>query len=406
MERRVYTVSELTAYLQGRIESDPVLQGLWLEGEISNFTHHSSGHMYFTLKDGGARLRCVMFRSSNARLRFRPHDGMAVTARGSVTVYPKNGDYQLYVDAMEPSGMGSLFVAFEQLKARLESEGLFDQGRKKPIPPMPSCVAVVTSPTGAAVRDIVKVLRRRRGDLDILLIPAQVQGDEAPAGIIRSLALVRRLPRVDVVIVGRGGGSIEELWAFNDEGVARAIAACPVPVISAVGHETDFTIADFVADLRAPTPSAAAEMATADGAHFCQLFNTMVRRMSTSLRQTISTHRKHLARLSGSPALTRPAKRLSLHRQEVDALAARLARSMHEGTALRRHRLAASAGRLQALSPLSTLSRGYSICTTGQGILVRKASQVAPGGRVNVLLHQGSLDCLVERVEEGEKHEP
>lgn len=405
MERRVYTVSELTAYMQGRIENDPVLQGLWLEGEISNFTHHSSGHMYFTLKDAGARLRCVMFRSSNMRLGFHPGDGMAVLARGSITIYPKNGEYQLYVDALEPSGIGSLFLAFEQLKTKLESEGLFDKARKREIPVMPGCVALITSPTGAAVRDMIKVLRRRRNDLDIILIPAQVQGDEAPGSIIRSLALLQRLPQVEVAIVGRGGGSIEELWAFNDEQVARSIASSPVPVISAVGHETDFTIADFVADLRAPTPSAAAEMATEDGTHFCQMFNTLVRRMNLAVTRTITAHRKHLDRLGASPALVRPQKRLALYRQEVDALGARLARSAQEGVSAWRHRLAAATGRLHALSPLSTLSRGYSISTTQQGAVVRRASQLSPGQRIHVQLHEGRLGCLVERVEEGESNE-
>lgn len=400
MERRVFSISELTGYLQARLEGDPVLQGVWVEGEISNFTHHSSGHMYFTLKDSGARLRSVMFRGSNTRLRFRPTEGMAVMAYGSITLYPKNGDYQLYVDAMEPAGMGSLFVAFEQLKERLGREGLFDTASKRPIPAMPRNIALITSPTGAAVRDMIKVLRRRRRDIDILVIPAQVQGEEAPSSLIRAIGQLELL-EIDVAIVGRGGGSIEELWAFNDEGVARAIAASPVPIISAVGHETDFTIADMAADLRAPTPSAGAELATADGAQFCRTLDGLAHRMGLALRRTIASHRRHLLSLSASVALQRPDRRLALRRQELDGLNIRLERAMRATLTQKRHNLGAAAGRLDALSPLSTLNRGYSICTGPEGRVIRRADEAPLGTRVIVRLAAGHLGCVVDETSGG-----
>lgn len=396
MERRVFTVSELTLYLQARLEGDPALQGMWVEGEVSNFTHHSSGHMYFTLKDSEARIRCVMFRGQNVRLRFRPGDGMSVMAHGAITVYARNGDYQLYVDAMEPSGLGSLFLAFEQLKQKLEHEGLFDPGRKRPIPVMPSTVALITSPTGAAVRDMIKVLRRRRRDLHILIIPARVQGDDAPPSIVSAIQTLKRLSRVDVAIVGRGGGSIEELWAFNDERVARAIAGSPVPVISAVGHETDFTIADFVADLRAPTPSAAAELATADGTQYCRALDSLSNRMAAALKRSLALRRQQIERLMATPAFSRIDRRLALRRQEADLLFDRLQRAMCTTVTHRRHQLAGLMGRLDALSPLATLSRGYSVCLAEDGRVIRKASQAGQGDRVSVVLSSGRLECRVE----------
>ena len=259
-----YSVTELTRYLASLITGDPVLQGVWVRGEISNFTRHTSGHMYFTLKDDAARIRAVMFRGQNRTLRFTPENGMLVLAFGSVGVYERNGDYQIYVEMLEPVGQGSLNLAFEQLKEKLGKEGLFAPERKRPLPRLPQKVALITSPTGAAVRDLINILRRRRPNLDILLIPALVQGEEAPESLVAALGTAGQISDLDLVIIGRGGGSLEELWAFNDERVARAIAASSHPVISAVGHETDFTIADFVADLRAPTPSAAAELAVPD----------------------------------------------------------------------------------------------------------------------------------------------
>lgn len=396
MERRVFTVSELTLYLQARLEGDPVLQGMWVEGEISNFTHHSSGHMYFTLKDNEARIRCVMFRGQNSRLRFKPGDGMSVMAHGAITVYVRNGDYQLYVDVLEPSGLGSLFLAFEQLKQRLEREGLFDPGRKRPLPAMPGTVALITSPTGAAVRDMIKVLRRRRRDLHILIIPARVQGDDAPSSLVSAIQTLNSLPEVDVAIVGRGGGSIEELWAFNDEGVARAIAKSPVPVISAVGHETDFTVADFVADLRAPTPSAAAELATADGAQYCRALDSLSGRMAVALKRSLAQRRQNLERLTTAPGFSRIDRRLALRRQETDLLFDRLQRAMCTTVTHRRHQLGGLTGRLDALSPLATLSRGYSVCLAEDGRVIRRASQAGRGDRVSVLLSSGRLECRVE----------
>ena len=259
-EPQIYSVRELTAMVKERLTSDPRLAGVAVLGEISNFKHHSSGHMYFTLKDEHSRLRCVMFRRENMRLRFRPADGQAVIAKGDVSVYEAAGDYQLYVREMVPAGHGELALAFEQLKQKLAAEGLFDEERKRPLPVLPRRIGVVTSPEGAALRDIISVTRRRFPNMPILLAPAVVQGEEGPDSVVRAIRLMNEHGGVDVLIVGRGGGSLEDLWTFNDERVARAIAASRSPVIAAVGHETDFTIADFVADKRAPTPSAAAEM--------------------------------------------------------------------------------------------------------------------------------------------------
>jgi Exodeoxyribonuclease VII large subunit (EC 3.1.11.6) len=297
----IYSVSDVNRRIKQVIEGDEFLSGIWVRGEISNFTYHTSGHMYFSLKDASARLRCVMFRGNNMRLKFMPADGMLVFAYGAVGVYEKAGDVQLYVEDMMPAGTGSLYLAFLQLRDRLAAEGLLDAARKRPLPRFPSVVGVVTSPTGAAVRDIITVISRRAPGTTILVVPAQVQGDEAPESIVKALDLVNRASAlIDVVIVGRGGGSIEDLWAFNDERVARAIAGCKVPVISAVGHETDFTIADFVADRRAPTPSAAAEMAVPDMAETRQAFLQLSLRLEAAAKAEVRRHRERLERVARS----------------------------------------------------------------------------------------------------------
>jgi exodeoxyribonuclease VII large subunit len=399
LPRQILSVGELTIYLQSKLETDPTLQGIWVEGELSNFMRHSSGHMYFTIKDSTARLKCVMFKGHNLRLRFRPTDGMAVMAHGSITIYPKSGEYQLYIDAMEPSGLGSLFLAYEQLKEKLTVEGLFDNSRKRPIPEMPAKVALITSPTGAAVRDMIKVLRRRRTDVDIIIIPAQVQG----AGAAESLAkAVRLLGMVgaDSAIIGRGGGSIEELWAFNEEVLVREVASAPIPIISAVGHETDFTLTDLAADLRAPTPSAAAELATADGAQFCRHLLQLDNRMTRTLAKRIEQMRREVQRLETSAVLSRPERFLGGRRQEIDQLSVRMGRAMLIALENRKSQFNGAIGRLEALSPLGTLRRGYSICLNQQEQLVRKASEVHRGDAVKVILASGRLACLVEEVED------
>ena len=293
-ERPVLTVSELTQAVKETLELDARFQNILVRGEISNFKHHTSGHMYFTLKDEKSRLKCVMFRSHNARLRFRPEDGLKVIAGGRLGVYEVAGEYQLYVEELYPEGLGALHLAFEQLKAKLQAEGLFDPARKRPLPGLPRTVGIVTSPTGAAIRDMVSVLRRRFPNVNILLAPAIVQGDAGPPSVIRALELLNWRDDVDVIIVGRGGGSLEELWTFNDEGVARAIAASRIPVISAVGHETDFTIADFVADRRAPTPSAAAEIAVPERAKLLQDVRDQEERLRLAIQKRIRQLRESL----------------------------------------------------------------------------------------------------------------
>jgi len=401
---KIYTVNQLTGYIKGLVESDPVLRQVWVQGEISNYTRHSSGHMYFTVKDEQARLRCVMFRTENRRLQFQPADGMAVIVSGRIAVYPKNGEYQLYVGQMEVAGMGSLYLAYEELKKRLAREGLFDRARKKSLPGFPRKIGVITSPTGAAVRDVIRVIRRRCPGVDLLVIPAQVQGDLAPKSLCDALRLAGSLPALDLLIIGRGGGSIEELWAFNHEEVARAVADCPLPVISAVGHETDFTITDLAADLRAPTPSGAAEMAVPE---FRELRRRLLlideRLQAAALR--VMERKKNLLEVSGKhPVLLEPQRWLDEKRQRVDEIWEYLARITQNRLEKTRADLNRNLATLDALSPLATLRRGYSICRkTVDGSVVREAGEVSPGEKVRVLLNRGELFCAVEENGKEEK---
>jgi len=401
-ERPVLTVSELTQAVKETLELDARFQNILVRGEISNFKHHTSGHMYFTLKDEKSRLKCVMFRSHNARLRFRPEDGLKVIAGGRLGVYEVAGEYQLYVEELYPEGLGALHLAFEQLKAKLQAEGLFDPARKRPLPGLPRTVGIVTSPTGAAIRDMVSVLRRRFPNVNILLAPAIVQGDAGPPSVIRALELLNWRDDVDVIIVGRGGGSLEELWTFNDEGVARAIAASRIPVISAVGHETDFTIADFVADRRAPTPSAAAEIAVPERAKLLQDVRDQEERLRLAIQKRIRQLRESLGYLTRSTALTRPLDRIHQLRQVLDELVYRAEATFRHGLESRRRRLEALAGKLDGLSPLGTLARGYAICrVAATGQVVTRASQVRPGERLKVRLKEGELLCKALGAENG-----
>ncbi len=399
----VYSVSDVNRYIKHVIEGDEALSGLWVRGEISNFTRHSSGHMYFSLKDAQARLKCVMFRGNNLRLRFVPADGMLVFVYGSVGMYEKGGDVQLYAEDMMPAGAGSLYLAFLQLREKLAAEGLFDAARKRALPGFPSVVAVVTSPTGAAVRDIINVISRRSPGTTILVVPAQVQGDEAPESIVRALGLVNRAGAlVDVVIVGRGGGSIEDLWAFNDERVARAIAACKVPVISAVGHETDFTIADFVADRRAPTPSAAAELAVPDMAETRRAILQLSLRLESAARAEVRRHGEQLERVARSHVFRFPQEITREHRQRLADAYQRMSTVMTDRLSEKREAFGALAARLDVLSPLGTLARGYGIVRTLPGRrIVRSVRMVAPGDNIEVVLPDGGCECVVTTVEEG-----
>lgn len=398
----IHSVSEVNRHIKEIIESDGALSGIWVRGEISNFTLHSCGHMYFSLKDEYARLRCVMFRGHNFRLRFQPADGMLVFVYGAVGVYEKSGDVQLYVEDMMPAGTGSLYLAFLQLRDRLMQEGLLDPARKRELPRFPSVVAVVTSPTGAAVRDVITVISRRAPGTTILVVPAQVQGDEAPASIVKALDLVNRAGFIDVVIVGRGGGSIEELWAFNDERVARAIAACKVPVISAVGHETDFTIADFVADRRAPTPSAAAEMATPDMADVRRGILHLTLRLESAARAGLKASRDRFQLVARSHVLRFPLEMTREYRQRLGEAYQRMSACILRSLQEKRESFGVLAAGLGALSPLGTLARGYGIVRRlPDRRVVRSVTGVVPGTDVEVVLADGSLECWVRAVKEG-----
>lgn len=398
---QIISIKELTARIKERLETDFLLNNVWLKGEVSNFKHHSSGHMYFTLKDNSAAIKCVMFRSRNQSLIFRPQAGMSVIARGNVTVYERDGQYQLYVDEMQPHGFGSLHLAFLQLKEKLEREGFFHPSRKKPLPGFPRKIGVVTSPTGAAVRDVINVLTRRYPQVHIIIVPVAVQGDAAPRQISDGIRNANLLPEIDVLIVGRGGGSIEELWAFNTEEVARAIFESALPIISAVGHETDFTIADFVADLRAPTPSAAAEMVVPDRREVQKYIDSLSARLTIGTRKYFSFLREKVKRAEESTVIKRPKDNLHRKMQDLDKLHRRLAQSIELQLDRKRSSMALQAAHLDNLSPLATLKRGYGICLGVDGRTLRTSGMVKKGEEINVILSDGTIDCTVTKIKEG-----
>lgn len=442
----VLSVKELTRYIKGRLENDPKLGDVWVRGEISNLTRHASGHMYFTLKDADSRVKAIMFASYNQRLPFIPKDGTKVIARGNISVYERDGQYQFYATHMQPDGIGSLYLAFEQLKKKLEGEGLFAPHAKKPIPRFPKAVGVITSPTGAAIRDIITTMQRRFKGVPILLYPVLVQGTQAAPSIVRAIEVMNERREVDVLIVGRGGGSLEELWAFNEEAVARAIYASDIPIISAVGHETDFTIADFVADLRAATPTAAAELAVPHHLELKQQIAYETQRLYRGLLARLQEKKERLDRLKRSPFLTNPRKQLLQPAERLDRLTEQLRYRMGERLAAARQRQlrleqtmaafnpkeqavfakrrAAAASRqlliamqsltkgkravldgrlrqLDALSPLKVMQRGYSLVyNEKQNKLIKSIGQVQPGDLVKVRLADGRLDCHVWAMEE------
>ncbi len=391
----VLSVSQLNRYVKSIIEQDYNLQTVFVQGEISNFTnHYRTGHYYMTIKDEYSSIRAVMFKSANSRLRFMPENSMNVIIKGRVSVFERDGQYQLYIDDMQPDGAGALSLAFEQLKNKLAAEGLFDESRKRPIPRFPERVGVVTSPTGAAIRDIINVISRRFPAAELILCPVQVQGASAAGQIKAAIELFNAKKAADVLIVGRGGGSAEELWAFNEEPVARAVAASEIPVISAVGHETDFTICDFAADLRAPTPSAAAEIAVPDITALGELLGSFSRRMNSVVGGTL-THEK--ARLEARAQLL---KRLS-PRNYIDDLAARcggagvrIDSAVRHSMEVRRGEIAALCARLDALSPLRVIARGYAVASSG-GKVLTSPSQVEVGDTIDLRLAGGELKCEV-----------
>ncbi len=393
------SVTQLNEFIKNLIDNTAQLNHVYVKGEISNFkNHYGTGHFYFTLKDDGGLIRAVMFRSSASKLKFMPENGMRVVVHGRVSAFVRDGQYQLYADSMEPDGVGALYIAYEQLKKRLESEGLFDPARKKPLPKIPTRVGIITSATGAAVRDMIHVAGRRFPFAKLILYPSLVQGPGAAAQLIEGVQYFNRTASVDVIILGRGGGSIEDLWAFNDEALARTVAASRIPVISAVGHETDFTICDFVADRRAPTPSAAAEIALPETAELKRKINNIISREYAVLTQIIARRREHLTRLAQSRGLSSPMNVIDDKRMNVAALTERLALSQNNTLAIRQAQLKAIAGKMEALNPLAVLSRGYSAVYGEDGTIIKHTEQLNPGASVTFRLSDGEADAQIREV--------
>jgi exodeoxyribonuclease VII large subunit len=397
--RQYFSVTQLNEYVRMLLDGNAVLSDMWIKGEISNFTNHRTGHMYFSVKDAGVTVRVVMFKAHAARLKFEPRDGMKVLLHGRVSAYVPGGQYQFYADCMEADGLGSLYLAFEQCKARLEAEGLFDPARKKPIPKLPRRVGIITSPTGAAIRDIINVTGRRYPQGELLIFPSLVQGEQAPAYLAGGIRYFNRARNVDVIIIGRGGGSIEDLWAFNDERLAREIAACEIPVISAVGHETDFTICDFVADLRAPTPSAAAELVFPDRLALKAELDARLARIGALTLSGVQARRRQLQTLAASRAMRSPATVLAEKQMRVDELWVRLQNAGGQMLARKKQTLGASVGKLEALSPLAVLQRGYAVAADGAGEVATSASAFKVGQPMTVRFADGAVNATVDSIE-------
>ena len=401
MDEMVFTVSQLNTHVKMLLEADPFLNRIAVRGELSNYKIYPSGHHYFTLKDAESSLKCVMFKSAAVKLRFRPESGMMVTVSGRVSVYPRDGAYQLYANSMMPEGAGDLQMAFEQLKAKLSAEGMFDPAYKKPLPAFPKKVAVITSGAGAAVHDIIRVMGRRWPMTEIVLLPVRVQGVEAPPEIVGAIRYANRYRVADLIITGRGGGSLEDLWAFNDERVARAIFESEIPVISAVGHEPDVTISDYVADRRAATPSNAAELAVPDQMEIREALQSRDIRMAQALRKKLELLSRRLEELAKRPALTDPEVYLGAKRMALDHARERLGSAGDRLLAEKRKNQVALAAKLDALSPLKVLGRGYSIAQR-DGKAIRRAEDVGVGDAIEVKLAEGSLGCVVQEVRNGE----
>ena len=395
-QRQIYTVSQVNGYLKELVDRDGFLSGVFVRGEISNYKTYPSGHHYFSMKDEGGAIRCVMFRREASRLRFRPENGMKVIAFGRVAVFPRDGQYQLYCAELTPDGVGDLHVAFEQCKEKLHREGLFDPAHKKPLPRYPERIALVTSPVGAAVRDMLRILKARWPMAEVLLLPVRVQGAEAAREIAGAIRYASAHRLADVLITGRGGGSMEDLWCFNDEDVARAIYDCTIPVISAVGHEPDVTIADFAADLRAATPSNAAELAVPDKSEVAVELAHRGQRMAALLEGKLDRGRRDLARMEACRALRDPMAALQDRRMLLDYQGRRLAHGLTGAMAGKRERFARLAASLDALSPLKVLGRGYSLARTGAGEILSSVDQVENEDVFTLRLSDGTLDCRVE----------
>lgn len=399
IEPKIFTVGQINRYIRNLLENDFILSSLLVKGEISNFKAHSSGHLYFTLKDASGALSCVMFRQDAAGLPFEPENGMQVVVYGHISLYEKTGQYQLYAEFMEPLGIGALQVAFEQLKEKLAAEGLFDGDFKREIPKNPSCIAVITSPTGAAVQDILQIVKRRDPNVKVAIFPTLVQGEQAAADIVRSLKLVNEWGKADVIILGRGGGSMEDLWCFNDENVARAVFASEIPVISAVGHETDFTITDFVADMRAPTPSAAAELATTPLTERREAFHRLELRLERDVSALLTSCRRRLDLLKSRPVMERPLERIYRTMMDVEETQQRLDKEMTNRLMQRAERWQYLTNRLEAASPLAVMSRGYVMAVTSSGKLLTSVKQAEVGDRVTLHLQDGKMETNIQEKE-------
>lgn len=395
----VLSVSQLNRYIKMNFDADENLANIFISGEISNFTnHYRTGHLYFTLKDDSAAVRAVMFNSSAKRLKFMPEDGMKVIARGRVSVYEASGQYQLYVDDMQPDGVGALNLAYEQLKEKLQKEGLFSELHKKPLPPYPEKVGVITSPTGAAVRDIINVLGRRFPYAEIVFCPVLVQGEGAHLQLTDAVNLFNSERAADVIIIGRGGGSIEDLWEFNDEGLARAVYNSEIPVISAVGHETDFTICDFVADMRAPTPSAAAELAVPDANELQYALSALKNRMFLNVSSGIADRRSRLEYLMSKGVLKSPDEMLSNRSQRLDTAFSKMLSSYENRIGGKKVEFISAATALSKLDPMSVLMRGFAFVSDKSGKNVSSSQALAKGDKINVRFHDGSAVCEVKEI--------
>ena len=395
MAQQVLSISQINGYIQNKLDSDALLSAVAVRGEISNYKMYPSGHHYFTLKDEGAALKCVMFKGNAMRLRFRPENGMKVIAMGKISVYPRDGAYQLYCTAMSMDGVGDLYAAFEQLKKKLAAEGLFDPAHKKPLPKYPGTIGIITSSAGAAVHDMLRILRKRYPLTQVKLLPVRVQGVEAPGEIADAIRYANYHDLADLLIVGRGGGSIEDLWAFNDERVAHAIYQSRIPVISAVGHEPDVTISDNVADLRAATPSNAAELAVPDMDALTQTLDSMSSAMANVMNRQIKSARQHLNVLAGSAALRSPVGYLEQRQKNLELLKNRMISAQNQSISRKNQRFVALTAKLDAMSPLKVLTRGYAMAQSDTGEVVRSITQVELGQRISVTLSDGKLSATV-----------
>lgn len=399
MNERTFSVSELNSIIKTLVDNEPLLGNVCVRGELSNYKIYPSGHHYFTLKDAESSLRCVMFKSSASKLRFRPESGMGVTAFGRISVFLRDGAYQLYCTDLSPEGTGDLQVAYEQLKAKLAAEGLFDPRHKKQLPPFPDKIAIITSSAGAAVHDMIRILGRRWPMTKVILLPVRVQGVEAPPEIVGAIRYANKYKVADLIITGRGGGSIEDLWAFNDERVARAIYESELPVISAVGHEPDVTIADYVADVRASTPSNAAELAVPDASELRELLENFDIRRTQAVRKKLSRLSTRLEDLKGRRVLQNPMSYVDSKRAELDYVRDRLIAAADRINAANRHKFVALAASIDAMSPLKVMSRGYAIAADHKGELIRSINDVKPNEKLRLLVRDGVIKCAVEESE-------